>query len=67
MRNAEETHDLRDTKNKIAELLDRVDRLAILDSRTADNIIGYDENGTLEAETPKSVFEAPVSKPEGTP
>jgi antitoxin VapB len=30
---------------QLEEILQRVDRLPILDSRTPDEIIGYDENG----------------------
>lgn len=31
--------------SQIEEILQRVDRLPILDSRTANEILGYDENG----------------------
>jgi antitoxin VapB len=31
--------------SQLSEILQRVDRLPILDSRTPDEIIGYDENG----------------------
>jgi antitoxin VapB len=31
--------------NQIEEILARVDQLPILDARSADEIIGYDENG----------------------
>ena len=37
------------SKNKIDDILRRVDRLPILDSRTADEIIGYDEHGIPES------------------
>jgi len=32
-------------RNQLEEILRRVDQLPVLDSRTADEIIGYDENG----------------------
>jgi antitoxin VapB len=31
--------------SQLQEILDRVDRLPVLDSRTPDEIIGYDEHG----------------------
>lgn len=39
---------LEQTKNEIDEILRRVDSLPILDSRTADEVVGYDEHGMLE-------------------
>ncbi len=33
-------------KSDLDEILRRVDSLPIIDSRTADEIVGYDENGT---------------------
>jgi hypothetical protein len=37
--------DLEQTKSEIGEILRRVDSLPVLNSRTADEIIGYDEYG----------------------
>jgi len=37
--------ELERTKSEIDEILRRVDSLPVLDSRTADEIIGYDEHG----------------------
>jgi hypothetical protein len=36
---------LEQTKNEIDEILRRVDSLLILGSRTADEVVGYDEHG----------------------
>jgi hypothetical protein len=33
------------TSRDLSEILDRVDRLPVLDDRSADEIVGYDENG----------------------
>jgi antitoxin VapB len=35
----------RNVTNQLREILRRVDRLPILDSRSPDEIVGYDENG----------------------
>ncbi len=35
----------RNLANQLREILQRVDRLPVLDSRTPDEIVGYDENG----------------------
>jgi antitoxin VapB len=35
---------MRDVEN----ILDRIDRLSVLDTRSADEILGYSENGTFE-------------------
>jgi antitoxin VapB len=35
----------RNTASQIEEILRRVDQLPVLDSRSPDEIIGYDENG----------------------
>lgn len=35
----------RNLANQLREILRRVDRLPVLDSRSPDEIIGYDENG----------------------
>jgi hypothetical protein len=32
---------------QLAEILDRFDKLPVLDDRSPDGIIGYDENGLL--------------------
>ena len=37
--------ELERTKSEIGEILGRVDSLPVLDSRTADEIRGYDEHG----------------------
>jgi antitoxin VapB len=38
-------HRSRIVESQIADILARVDQLPILDSRSADEIVGYDENG----------------------
>jgi hypothetical protein len=44
------------TRAKIDRILLRVDRLPLLDSRTADEILGYDERGMPESmETNRTV------------
>ena len=35
----------RNVASQLEEILRRVDRLPVLDSRTPDEIVGYDENG----------------------
>jgi antitoxin VapB len=35
----------RNVANQLAEILRRVDRLPVLDPRSPDEIVGYDENG----------------------
>jgi len=35
----------RNVTNQLREILRRVDRLPVLDSRSPDEIVGYDENG----------------------
>ena len=35
----------RNVANQLREILRRVDQLPLLDSRTPDEIVGYDENG----------------------
>ena len=35
----------RNLANQLREILGRVDRLPVLDSRSPDEIVGYDENG----------------------
>jgi antitoxin VapB len=35
----------RNLANQLREILRRVDRLPVLDSRSPDEIVGYDENG----------------------
>jgi antitoxin VapB len=35
----------RNLASQLGEILQRVDRLPVLDSRTPDEIIGYDQNG----------------------
>jgi antitoxin VapB len=35
----------RNLMSQLEEILHRVDRLPVLDSRTADEIVGYDEHG----------------------
>ena len=39
-------------KDEIDKILERVDRLPVLDSRTADKILGYGENGIPDSVTP---------------
>ncbi len=36
------------TKSQIDEILRRVDSLSVLDSRTEDEILGYDEHGLTQ-------------------
>jgi|GEM_PF-4958972 len=41
-------------KREIDAILRRVDRLPVLDSRTADEILGYDEDGLPQSEAPNA-------------
>jgi len=41
--------ELERTENEINEILRRVDSLPVRDSRTADEILGYDEQGIPES------------------
>ncbi len=50
-------------KVKVDDILRRVDRLPVLDSRTADEIVGYDENGLPQSENPKRRAEPTFRKP----
>jgi|CZKR01.1.fsa_nt_gi hypothetical protein len=45
MTNDANKQELERTKTEIDEILRRVDSLPVLDSRPADEIIGYDEDG----------------------
>jgi hypothetical protein len=40
------------TTGKFAEILDRLDQLPVLDDRSPDEIVGYDENGIPASPTP---------------
>ena len=54
-------------KVKIDDILRRVDRLPVLDSRTADEIVGYDGNGLPQSEDPKRAAEPTFRKPKRIP
>jgi len=45
MTNEPKKQDLEHTNSEIDEILRRVDSLPVLNSRTADEILGYDEHG----------------------
>jgi hypothetical protein len=49
MANDVHNEELEREKDDIEEILRRVDSLPVLDSRTTDEIIGYDEHGLPEA------------------
>jgi hypothetical protein len=40
------------TFRKLEEILNRVDQLPVLDNRSPDEVVGYDENGIPGSETP---------------
>jgi hypothetical protein len=58
MTNEPKKQDLEQVKSEIGEILRRVDSLPVLDSRTADEIVGYDENGVPASVMPPSVASA---------
>ncbi len=46
-----------ETKREIEDIFRRVDALPVEDSRAADEILGYDENGLPQSEDPKCAAE----------
>ena len=54
-------------KVKVDDILRRVDRLPVLDSRTADEIVGYDGSGLPQSENSKRVAEVAFRKPKRVP
>ena len=46
-----EEQEAEQTKRDIEDILRRVDSLPVLDSRTADEILGYDEQGMPSSRT----------------
>ena len=53
-------------KVKVDDILRRVDRLPVLDSRTADEIVGYDGSGLPQSD-PKRVAEPTFRRPKRIP
>ena len=51
---------MRPENKKIDAILRRVDRLPVLDPRTPDEIVGYDEDGLPQSETPKGAVDPTV-------